>query len=138
MLNTTYDIRNEVIVRMNTNTTSAYYTETILNTWVDQAYRWATNYKKWPHTEYMDSSMVPNSQGQANYPSNFFSEAFIPCRASSAMASKSANFGEETFLRARETVVEPDACRYKNACELRSESFFLHKFFQVIRERIRL
>lgn len=45
------DIRNQVIVRLGIATTSAYYTETILNDWVNSANKWATSYKKWPMTE---------------------------------------------------------------------------------------
>lgn len=51
MINTFNEIRNDVIVKLGINTTSAYYTETILNDWVKQATRWATAYKKWPFTE---------------------------------------------------------------------------------------
>lgn len=45
------DIRNQVIVRSGISTTSAFFTETILNDWCTGAIRWAASYKKWPFTE---------------------------------------------------------------------------------------
>ena len=45
------DIRTDVIVKLGITTTAAYYTETILNTWINDSYKWACAYKKWPFTE---------------------------------------------------------------------------------------
>lgn len=53
-MNTIGDIKNEVLVRLSisTTTTSASgVTDTILNNWLLEAYRWAAAYKKWPFTE---------------------------------------------------------------------------------------
>jgi len=51
MLTNFGDIKNDVIVKMGITTTSAYYTDDILNDWIRQAERWATSYRKWPFSE---------------------------------------------------------------------------------------
>lgn len=72
MLQTLGDIKTEVLVRMNASTTAAYYTDTILNQWIDLGHRWAASYKKWPFTFYLDQS-IPFVSGTEvyTYPSNF-------------------------------------------------------------------
>lgn len=45
------NIINEIVVRLGTDTTVAFYTDSILESWVDQAHRWAVAYKRWPFTE---------------------------------------------------------------------------------------
>ena len=44
-------IITEVVVRLGTDTTVAFYTDAILERWVDQAHRWAVGYKRWPFSE---------------------------------------------------------------------------------------
>lgn len=44
------DLKTQVIVRGGIDTTSAYWTDDILNDWIQSATRWATAYKKWPMT----------------------------------------------------------------------------------------
>lgn len=51
MLTNFGDIKNDVIVKMGIATTSGYYTDAIINDWIQQAERWATSYKKWPFSE---------------------------------------------------------------------------------------
>lgn len=51
MLTNVSDIQNEVLVRGNRTTMDSFVTDTILNTWMQQAYTWASNYKKWPYSE---------------------------------------------------------------------------------------
>ena len=45
------DIINEIIVQLGVSTTVAFYTDTILEDWIDKANKWAAGYKKWPFTE---------------------------------------------------------------------------------------
>jgi len=45
------DIKNDVIRKLGISTTAAFYTDTILNEWIQQGVRWGTSYKKWPFTE---------------------------------------------------------------------------------------
>lgn len=51
MISTFNDIKTEAINRLGIATTSANYTDAIINEWVLGATRWATSFKKWPHTE---------------------------------------------------------------------------------------
>jgi len=51
MLKTSDDILNDVVRKLGITTTTAFYTDTILNQWIKQGTRWATSYKKWPFTE---------------------------------------------------------------------------------------
>lgn len=41
MLNTQADIENDVLVQLNASTTIAFYTETIIDTWISKAHTWA-------------------------------------------------------------------------------------------------
>lgn len=45
------EIKADVLVKLAVSTTTAYYTDDILNDWIDQAHKWAAGYKKWPFTE---------------------------------------------------------------------------------------
>jgi hypothetical protein len=45
------DIKDQVVVRLGISTTSAFYTDDILNDWIQGATRWASAYKKWPMSE---------------------------------------------------------------------------------------
>ena len=51
MLNNISDIKNEFIVRNQSATTVAFYTDEILNDWIKQSHIAAAGYKKWPFTE---------------------------------------------------------------------------------------
>lgn len=50
-MRTLSEIQNEIIVRLSTGTTVAYYTDTIIKEWITQAHRRCAGYKKWPLTE---------------------------------------------------------------------------------------
>lgn len=50
-LSTIGEIKTEFLVRHNSATTISYFTDTILQNWIDQAHKYATSYKKWPFTE---------------------------------------------------------------------------------------
>ena len=51
MIKTYSEIRTDVLDKAGINTTSAFYTQDMINNWIQQAHRWATSYKKWVHTE---------------------------------------------------------------------------------------
>lgn len=51
MLTTFNDIKTDVLAKLGVSTTAAYYTDSIVNGWIQQATRFATSYKKWPHTQ---------------------------------------------------------------------------------------
>lgn len=64
---------SEVVVRGGIDTTAAFYTDSILEAEIDLAYKWATAYKKWPFTEYMDKSGAFTSGTEENsYPNTGF------------------------------------------------------------------
>lgn len=62
MLSTFADIQSDVVRKLGISTTSAYYTDTILNDWIKQAHRWATSFKKWPFTEGRVSTTYTGSE----------------------------------------------------------------------------
>lgn len=45
------DIKTEFMVRMSVATTVAFYTDAIVNNWIDEAHKMAAGYHKWPMTE---------------------------------------------------------------------------------------
>src|SRR3990167_1853080 len=51
MINSFYDIKDEVIRRAGISSTVAYFTDAILDDWLDNAHKWAAGYKKWTVTE---------------------------------------------------------------------------------------
>lgn len=62
MLSTFADIQTDVVRKLGISTTSAYYTDAMLNGWIQQAHRWATSYKKWPFTEGRVSTTYTGSE----------------------------------------------------------------------------
>ncbi len=50
-LSTIGEIQTEFVLRQNSATTVAYYTDTAIRNWVDQGHKYAAGYKKWPMTE---------------------------------------------------------------------------------------
>jgi hypothetical protein len=65
------DIFNQVIVRSGITTTSAYFTDTIVKDWINDAYMWASAYHKWPMTEGRVSTTYASGTG-ANSDEYFF------------------------------------------------------------------
>jgi hypothetical protein len=71
MINTNADIITEVVVRMSIDTSTAWYTDTILKSWEQSAHDWAVGFHKWPFTEGRSettySSAQINTQGDVRY-----------------------------------------------------------------------
>lgn len=65
MLKTYSDIRTDVIVKLGISTTSAYYTQEIIDDWIQQSTRWASSAKKWPFTEGKVSTTFAAGGGDA-------------------------------------------------------------------------
>lgn len=78
-LQTFGDIKNEVLVRLDQGTTVAYYTDSMLGDWINDAYKWAAGYHRWPAFDYVDSSTTTASPSLGTdgftYPTNFKSES---------------------------------------------------------------
>ena len=63
------DLQTQCFVRMATDTASTFITEKMVRDWLNISHIWAAGYKKWPFTEYMDSSGYFTSGTVAyNYP----------------------------------------------------------------------
>ncbi len=81
MLNNVSDIKNEFLVRNQTSTAIAFYTDTILNDWLREATQWSASYKKWPFTEGRVSttyaSLVTSEDGDlvGEYPEGWRSDS---------------------------------------------------------------
>lgn len=79
--NTIGEIKNEVLVLLGTSTSVAFYTDTILNNWVDKAHKWAAGVHKWPFTEGRVSttyaSLATNEDGDlvGEYPEGWKSDS---------------------------------------------------------------
>ena len=93
-LDTDANIIGEFLVRMNQSSTAAFYTDAITAGWFTNAHRWAAAYKKWPVTDYMDSSTVfgtgsTNALGDAYaYPTNFRTGSIRWIKDSNSTTSK--------------------------------------------------
>lgn len=51
MLNSFYEIKDDIIRQADISTTVAFITDAILDDWLDNAHKWAAGYKKWTVTE---------------------------------------------------------------------------------------
>lgn len=86
MASTLAQIKNDVLVQLQANTTAAFYTDAILNDWIDKAHKWAAGYKKWPQTEGRSAttfaSLVTNQDGllEGNYPEGWRSDSIRKMR----------------------------------------------------------
>lgn len=80
-MNNLGDIINEFLVRNQTSTAVAFYTDAILTRWADLAHKQAAGYKKWPFTEGRVSttyaSLVTNDEGllRGEYPEGWKSDS---------------------------------------------------------------
>lgn len=45
------EIKDDILIQLGVSTTIAFYTDTILEDWIDKAHIWAAGHKKWPFTE---------------------------------------------------------------------------------------
>ena len=69
------DIISEVVVRLGTDTTVAFYTDAILERWIDQAHRWGAGYHKWPFTEGKVSTTFTTTPEAKLYPEGWRSDS---------------------------------------------------------------
>ena len=67
------ELQTLVFTRLGADTTSTYITEKNVRDWLNEAHIWASSYKKWPFTEYMDESgtYTPGTSAY-NYPNTNF------------------------------------------------------------------
>lgn len=66
-------IKTELLTRLSKNTTTSFYTDTMLENWINRANKWGCGYKPWPFTEYMDKSLAFVSGTELySYPNSTF------------------------------------------------------------------
>lgn len=71
MIKTYSEIRTDILDKGGINTTSAFYTQDMINNWIQQANRWATSYKKWVFTEGRVSTTYTTGTGENSDEWNF-------------------------------------------------------------------
>ena len=76
-MTTITNIKNEFLIRIQGNTSVAFYTDTILNEWLTQSYRFTCSYKKWPFTEGKISTTysTPTDDEGFGYPEGWKSDS---------------------------------------------------------------
>ena len=67
LLKTSNDIKNDVIVKLGIVTTTAFYTDAILDDWIQQGERWATSYRKWPFSEGKQETTYTSANEEWNF-----------------------------------------------------------------------
>lgn len=100
-------IITEIVVRGGIDTTAGFYTDAMLDRDIDRAYKWATSYKKWPFTEYMDKSGVFTSGTEENsYPNTNFKTDNIRALKIGSKLFQKVNFYD--YLQFREDFPDND------------------------------
>lgn len=69
-MNTLGEIKTEVLVQLGVSTTVGYYTDDILNRWIDDSHKWAAAFRKWPFTEKRDQTTSWSGTEEVAYPSS--------------------------------------------------------------------
>jgi len=76
MLNTLGEMKNAILVKNQASTTMTFFTDDILNDYINEAYMFAASYKKWPFTEQLDKNVAYVAGTEVyDYPSNFKSDS---------------------------------------------------------------
>ena len=106
MLRTTGDIRDEVLVRLNASTTISFYSDTILNDWLDQSHRWSAGFRKWPWTEgRVSTTLSLDSNDSMGYPEGWRADSIRICQVGGKRYQK---LNYEDFLIFREDRSDDD------------------------------
>jgi len=69
------EIRDEVLVRLGSGTTIAYYTDTIIKNWINQSHKWAGSQHRWPFTEGKETTTYSSSTEEYDYPEDWRSDS---------------------------------------------------------------
>lgn len=70
----TGDIKSQVLVELGASTTLAYYTDTILDNWIDRAHKYVAGFHKWPFTEGRVSTTYTSAE-ENSYPEGWKSDS---------------------------------------------------------------
>lgn len=62
------DIKNDILVQLGVSTTVVFFTDAILDDWIDKAHKWGAGYRKWPFTEgKVTTTYVADSDPEAGF-----------------------------------------------------------------------
>lgn len=70
----TGEIKTQILVELGASTTHAYYTDTILDNWIDKAHKFAAGYHKWTFTEGRVSTTYASTE-ENSYPEGWRSDS---------------------------------------------------------------
>lgn len=104
MINTVGTIKSEVLVRLSATSTSGYYSDAILDSWINDAHRFASSYKKWPFTEGRVSttyaSLVTDEDGMlvGEYPEGWKSDSIRQMKIGGKLVEKKEFYQFQKFL----------------------------------------
>src|SRR3990167_5647277 len=96
------DLITEVVVRLGTDTTVAFYTDSILERWIDQAHRWAVGYKRWPFSEAKVTTTYATSPEAKAYPEGWRSDSIRLLQIGSTTPSRLQKLNFEDYQIYRE------------------------------------
>jgi len=73
------EIKTEILVRAGANTSAGFYSDTILDNWIDDAHKWVAGRKKWPATEGRSSTTFASlSTNKDSYLQGQYPEGWKP------------------------------------------------------------
>lgn len=70
----TGEIKTQVLVELGVSTSTAYYTDTIIDNWIDRAHKFAAGTHKWPSTEGRVSTTYASTE-ENDYPEGWKSDS---------------------------------------------------------------
>lgn len=106
------DLANEFLIRLYGSTAVAYYTDAIINAWINDATRFAASYKKWPFTEVKDTSLTFSAGTETYpYPAQIKTDSirFLTVGTSPAYNLQKIDF--QSYLKFRELQTNSDSAR---------------------------
>jgi len=101
-MRTTPDIKDDIIIQLGVSTSVGFYTDAILDDWIDKAHKWSAAYKKWPMTEgRVTTTYVADSTSVEvgfNYPEGWKADSIRLLQVGGARFKK-LNFGKYQEFR---------------------------------------
>ena len=115
------ELQSEVLVRLGSDTTSSFYTEANIRSWLNRSHLWAAAYHKWPQTEYKDKSgaFVTGTETYS-YPNATFRTDSIRILQVGSYLFKKKNFTD--YLQYREDYPDRDDKNWLKTISTKKES----------------
>ena len=89
------ELQTELQNRLSIATTNTFWTTAMIKSWLNQAYRWTCNYKKWPFTEEAKKTTTVKDQYYYDYPVEFKADSI------SRLTVVDANGDEKSYKKIR-------------------------------------